>query len=64
MPDDQHLYKFRWTNIDLERYVENRKAKATVLRCDAAKLITQAEAIEEEADQLSRDLIQHEADNA
>lgn len=48
MDEDQPTYRFKWTNMDLDRFVENRRAAAVLLRRDAAKLTLRAEQIEEE----------------
>ncbi len=42
-------YQFRWSNIDLEDFVAQRRFAAEVLRRDAAILTRRAEQIEEEA---------------
>ena len=53
---EQSVYRFRWPNIDLDDYVESLRAKAQNLRGKAAHLITQAEAIEDQAAALRTDL--------
>jgi hypothetical protein len=51
MDEEQPTYRFKWSNIDLDRFVENRRAAAVLLRREAAKLTLQAEQIEEEVHQ-------------
>ena len=54
--DGQPTYRFRFRDYDVDRYVEECKARATLLRRQAAILTTRAEAIEDEADRLKCDL--------
>jgi hypothetical protein len=49
----QPLYKFKWTNVDLNSYIENRRFVAKQKRREAEVLIKQAEAIEEEMQELN-----------
>ena len=44
----EERYKFKWSNIDLEDFVEQRKFAATELRRQARTLEVRAEQIEEE----------------
>ena len=48
----QPTYKFKWTNVDLNSYIENRRFVAKQKRREAEVLIKQAEAIEEEMQEL------------
>lgn len=58
--DEPTSYRFRWSNVDLARYIESRMAKATLLRREAQTLVTRADAIEEEARSLEIDLVEVE----
>lgn len=51
------LYKFKWSNVDLDSYVSSRMAAATLLRREAEKLLLQAAQIEDDARQLEVDLV-------
>jgi hypothetical protein len=54
------LYKFKWANYDLALYQENLRNKARALRRQAELLLTSAQQIEEVAEQLAVDLVEHE----
>lgn len=54
--DDQPAYRFRWSNYDLDRYVEGRIEAAKGLRHDAHILTVKADVIEQEARKLKQDL--------
>ncbi len=41
-------YKFKWSNVDLDDFVEQRKFAATNLRRQAADLTLRADQIDEE----------------
>ena len=45
-------YRFKWSNYDLEHYLQERRSVAGLLRRDAAMLVARAEQIEEEAHHL------------
>ena len=62
MSHQQKLYKFRWTNYDLDRYVEERKSVAIGLRRQAADLQIQAQQIENEMLELKRFLVEHDTE--
>lgn len=53
----QQAYVFRWSNYDLERYLEVRRHLAKVKRREAEILIKQAESMENEIDELENALI-------
>jgi hypothetical protein len=57
MSDEWAVYKFKWSNYNIEIYAENQKAKASNLRRQAELLILKAETIEEEVSELTRILI-------
>lgn len=42
----EQLYRFRWSNIDLHDFIEQRKLAAQNLRLDAKILIVRAEQLE------------------
>lgn len=41
-------YKFKWSNVDLDDFVEQRRFTATQLRRDAQTLMVRADQIDEE----------------
>ena len=49
MSDARRVYRFKWVNYDMERMQASQRARAQVLRRDAAILIARAEQIEEDA---------------
>ena len=55
-PDGQPAYRFRWSNYDLDRYVEGRLEAAQGLRRDAYILTVKADVIEQEVIKLKQDL--------
>lgn len=62
MSQDQAIYKFRWTNYDLDRYLAGRAEVANGLRRDAVTLNQRADQIDAECSQLRQSLVEHEAD--
>jgi len=61
MSEEQAIYKFKWSNYDLDRYVEARMEAANGLRRDAMVLNQRADQIDHEARELRTSLIEHEA---
>ena len=53
----QQSYVFRWSNYNLDRYLEARRSVAKAKRREAEILAKQAEAIENEIDELEGVLI-------
>lgn len=53
----QPTYKFKWTNVDLDGYMQNRRYVAQVKRRDAEILIEQAKTIEMEMSELELALV-------
>jgi len=51
--DDQPNYKFKWTNIDLAAFMEQRRHAAQALRRDAHLLMIRADEIETQANEWS-----------
>ena len=51
-PEEGPLYRFKWSNWDLDRHIEDRKFAATQLRRQASDLSLRAEQIEEECAKL------------
>ena len=47
---ERPTYRFKWVNFDLERQVDECKARASTLRREAAVLVMRAEVIENEAE--------------
>jgi hypothetical protein len=54
---DWPIYKFKWSNVDLDAYLDGMRFRATELRRKAQTLIAQAEIIEEERAKLSVELL-------
>jgi hypothetical protein len=50
------VYRFRWSNLTLATYLENRKFVAQALRRDAEILMKRAEQIDAEMSELRRSL--------
>lgn len=48
MDDEQPTYRFRWTNIDMDAFREQRRCAAQALRRDAEILMRRADQIEAE----------------
>lgn len=53
----QPTYKFKWTNVDLDVYMQNRRSVAQAKRRDAEILIEQAKTIEMEMSELELALV-------
>lgn len=61
--DDEKTYRFRWSNYDLNSYIDNRRQVARNLRAQAANLTLQAEQIDNEMHELRNSLAEVEAAN-
>jgi chaperonin cofactor prefoldin len=53
----QPKYKFKWTNVDLRDYMQQRRFVAQQKRRDAEVLVKQAESIEMEMSELEMALV-------
>lgn len=60
MMEDQPLYKFRWTNVDLRGYAQGLRAKADNLRREAEVLFKRADQIVEISYDIENALVEHD----
>jgi hypothetical protein len=59
--ENQEIYKFKWTNFNLDSYLSARHEAANSLRRDADILIQRADQIDKEAYELRASLIKYKA---
>lgn len=60
---DINIYRFKWDNTDIDSYTEGLRAKATLLRREAAILVARAEVWEDLMYRLRDELIPYKADS-
>lgn len=59
----QPTYQFKWANVDLKGYMQNRRFVAQNKRREAEVLVKQAEAIEMEMHELEISMVAVEGDD-
>jgi len=58
----EEYYKFKWSNIDMDAFVDQRKFAASQLRRDAQILMVRADQIDEEIHEWKMALVARDAE--